>query len=117
MALRIHKRLAAILLIVVIGAVLFVSSETLRSKRSRQCLNNLAQIDGAVSGVALEQQYQRAQFIQLSALTNYLLGSRLPRCPSGGQYFIPLVGARPTCSVHGDLLRRFYALTNCSQSR
>ena len=31
----------------------------------------------------------------------------LPRCPAGGKYDIPPIGKRPTCSIHGDLLKEY----------
>jgi hypothetical protein len=105
-----HKWLPIVLVGLIAGVTWFCSAK-IKLRRERVCLNNLRLIDGAVYNVAAEQKYQEGQQIPPGALTNYLPESRFS-CPRGARYTIPVIGKRPICPVHGDLLAREVSETN-----
>ncbi len=108
------KSIGALVFVLLVGASLLVLAPTLLGIKDRraQCFNNLNQIDSVVINVALANGYKRGTQIPPEKLTPYLLHDQLPVCPSGGHYSVPLVGGRPTCSYHGDLLIKGWTSTN-----
>src|ERR1051325_310780 len=73
-------------------------------RQSVECFNNLNQIDSAIINLALANGYKQGDRVPIDKITSCLVNDRLPICPSGGEYNIPVVGKRPVCSFHGDLL-------------
>lgn len=69
------------------------------------CIANLKQIDGAIQQWALENRKVAASPVNMRGAVEYLKGSVLPLCPSGGAYSAgPTVSASPTCTVPGHTL-------------
>jgi prepilin-type N-terminal cleavage/methylation domain-containing protein len=73
--------------------------------QANACINNMHQIDGAVSEWALEHQKKTGDAVNYPAdLTPYLklnANNSIPVCPAGGSYVMGLVGAIPqvNCSL------------------
>lgn len=97
--------IAALLLAAVIAVLFFSESLNpwVRGNRRNGCLNNLKIIHSVVISVALESRYYRGDAIPTNRLAGYLKDNRIPVCPSGGRYTIPLVGGHSVCSHHGDI--------------
>jgi hypothetical protein len=68
------------------------------------CINNLRQIDAAKNEWALEKSKANGTLVTEADITPYLVGGKLPTCPSGGTYTIGKVGEKPTCSIPGHEL-------------
>ena len=75
-----------------------------RQVHRQQCLNNLRQIMASTESCALAFGWQRGDAVNKDVIARYLRDG-IPRCPSGGRYIIPPLGAEPTCSFHGNLLK------------
>lgn len=75
-----------------------------KTAQANKCINNLRQIDGAMQQWALENQKPNSAIPSSHQIAAYMKGGVLPKCPVGGQYNIPTVGAGPTCSVDGHSL-------------
>lgn len=78
----------------------FVKARATAQKNS--CIANLKQIDGAVQQWALENKKTSTDTVTTSNAADYLKGSQLPLCPSGGTYSTTTVSASPTCSKSAD---------------
>jgi hypothetical protein len=68
------------------------------------CINNLRQIDGAKNEFALEKGKKNGDVVTEADITPYMVGGKMPVCPSGGTYTIGKVGDKPTCSTAGHFL-------------
>lgn len=68
------------------------------------CINNLRQIDAAKNQFALEKGKANGDTVTEADITPYLVGGKMPVCPSGGTYTIGKVGEKPTCSTAGHFL-------------
>jgi hypothetical protein len=75
------------------------------TSQANACINNMRQIDGAVSEFALEQKQTTGATINFpSDLTPYIklnTAGSIPPCPANGTYAVGTVGAIPqvTCSL------------------
>jgi prepilin-type N-terminal cleavage/methylation domain-containing protein len=76
------------------------------TSQANACINNMHQIDGAVTEWALEHGKKTGDPAPslTSDLTPYLKlnsNNKIPSCPAGGSYIMNLVGAVPqiTCSL------------------
>src|SRR5437899_3132505 len=65
------------------------------------CVMNLRQIDAAKQMLQIEKGLSNGVPCEAAALTQYLLGGTMPRCPAGGLYTIGTIGIEPTCNVAG----------------
>jgi hypothetical protein len=75
-----------------------------RSHTSPACINNMRQIDGAISEWALEKGKPKGTVVTENDITNYIKLNRygkIPPCPSGGKYTYGKVGDVPqiSCSL------------------
>jgi hypothetical protein len=68
------------------------------------CINNLRQIDGAKNEFALEKGKKNGDDVTEADIAPYIVGGKMPTCPSGGKYTIGKVGENPTCSIPGHAL-------------
>jgi hypothetical protein len=68
------------------------------------CRYILSRIDAACADVSGRLALPAGADIPRDAVIESLKGHVMPECPSGGQYALPKLGGKPTCSVHGDLL-------------
>jgi predicted RNase H-related nuclease YkuK (DUF458 family)/outer membrane lipoprotein-sorting protein len=68
------------------------------------CINNLRQIDAAKNEFALEKGKKAGDAVTEADITPYIVGEKMPVCPSGGTYTIGNVGEKPTCSTAGHFL-------------
>ncbi|SRR5258708_36245139 len=98
--------LVVLLTVALIGAFSESVSPIIKHQRRNACISNLRQIDGAVYAISLEKGYSRGHVILESEVALYVGRGEnpIPRCPSGGRYAMPIVGAHPVCSYHGDIL-------------
>ena len=73
------------------------------TSQANACINNLRQIDGAVSQFALEAHLTTGASVTFqSDLTPYIklnAVSSVPACPAGGTYAVASVGTTPTCTL------------------
>ena len=95
------------ILIIVLLAVVAVPSFLKARKQSQRnaCSNNLTNIASMIESRVLASNKAIGDDIDPSDISQHMAGGALPICPAGGKYDIPPVGKRPTCSVHGDLLK------------
>jgi len=95
------------ILIIVLLAVVAVPSFLKARKQSQRnaCANNLTIIASGIESWVLAANKSLGDDVDISAISQYMRRATLPVCPAGGSYDIPPVGKRPTCTVHGDLLR------------
>ena len=75
------------------------------SYHRKACRDNLAIIASATESTVLELGLHDGDQVPIDHIVLFMKDGKLPRCPSGVDYVIPRVGFRPTCPVHGDLLR------------
>jgi GYF domain 2 len=73
------------------------------------CINNLRQIDGAISEWALETGKSVGTIPTMADIKPYIrlnANGEVPSCPSGGKYTLHPVGSNPqvTCSIPGHVL-------------
>jgi outer membrane lipoprotein-sorting protein len=68
------------------------------------CINNLRQIDAAKNEFALEKGKANGTVVTEDDIAPYIMGGKMPTCPSGGKYTIGKVGETPTCSIPGHAL-------------
>lgn len=112
---------AAVVLTYCVLAYIFMWAPivTYQNDTTDVCVNNLIQIDAAISQFALEQHKHTGDSVVFEDITPYIkLNSQgeIPRCPAGGKYSVTAVGIPPTCSlgtnplvkVHGDGLTWHY---------
>jgi len=69
-----------------------------------RCINNLRQIDSAKEQSALANKWADGDFAVIPVIVQYIKGSALPVCPSGGKYDVGVIGKNPKCSVPGHKL-------------
>jgi len=69
----------------------------------RQCLDNLFAIDAAKRSCSLEIKVGIGGSLPSRKLVSYLKGYKMPRCPSGVEYDVGLVGVPPKCPYHTEL--------------
>jgi len=75
------------------------------SPENRQaCINNLRQIDAAKEQSALANKWADGAVAVIPVIVEYIKGSALPVCPSGGKYDVGVIGKNPKCSVPGHKL-------------
>jgi hypothetical protein len=68
------------------------------------CLNNLRMIDAAMQRCALEHNLSATDVITTEQILPYLIGRKLPQCPSGGKYTFGSLTNAPTCTISGHEL-------------
>jgi MFS family permease len=97
---------APVILIFLLLVVLALPSffKACATSQRNACHNNLIMIRSGIDATAMVYRWKDGDPVQPELVAQYLKGSTLPVCPSGGSYSIPLAGKNPTCSVHGDLL-------------
>ena len=99
-----------LVLLAIIGMIGLIASAIPKKFRwiawesSNACINNLRQIDGAISEWALEKGKTKGTVVTENDLTNYIKLNRygkIPPCPAGGKYTYGKVGNVPqiTCSL------------------
>lgn len=93
--------LVTLLCVAVLGLLLVRRAQGRRGS----CISQLKMIDGAVYAISLEESYPTGYVIPRARIAEVMKEGRFPACPSGGQYIVAPVGGRPSCTVHGDLLR------------
>ena len=72
------------------------------TSQANACINNLRQIDAAVSQYALEAKLTSTASVSIANVTPYIKltsTSTLPGCPASGTYAVTTVNASPTCSL------------------
>jgi prepilin-type N-terminal cleavage/methylation domain-containing protein len=76
------------------------------------CVNNLRQIDAAITQWALETHATTGTTVTYpNDLTPYIrlnTASSIPRCPAGGTYSVTSVGNSPTCSLGSNVTPGHY---------
>ena len=92
-----------ITLLVVVAAPSFRKAR--RNSQRNACLNNLRQLASGTESWVLASGKSLEDAVDVPKVCEYIKGATLPICPTEGMYDIPPVGLRPTCSVHGDLLK------------
>jgi hypothetical protein len=121
-----RRSLAWVVIVVgVVGVLLAIGIPALVNWRHkaeiRECYQNLWLIDHAMAntGVCLQRSngntvpvYPTDVVSNMPCVCDYLKGRKLPCCPAGGEYKIPVLGKNPTCSKHGDLLSKPWPFTN-----
>ena len=96
---------AVICLCTCVAAVVIPNFIKARATSSQNaCINNLRQIDGAISEWALEKGKINGTVVVESEIKNYIKlnsTSNIPGCPGGGKYTYGKVGDIPqvTCSL------------------
>ena len=70
----------------------------------KECLLNLRRIDSARESWAITYMVPDGEVVASSNIARLVVGAKIPKCPSGREYVIPVVGRPPTCPSHGDLL-------------
>lgn len=75
------------------------------SSRRKTCRDNLGIIMCATESTALELRLHQGDQVPVDHIVLFMKDGKLPVCPSGAQYLVPPIGFRPTCPVHGDLLK------------
>jgi RNA polymerase sigma factor (sigma-70 family) len=68
------------------------------------CINNLRQMDAAKNQFALEHRLTSTNYVTADDIAPYLMGNKLPECPSGGTYVLGRLDQMPTCSIPGHAL-------------
>lgn len=76
------------------------------------CRDNLAIIMSATESTMLELKLHDGDQVPIDHIVLFMKNGKLPVCPSDAQYLVPPIGFRPTCPVHGDLLRSVSRSTN-----
>ncbi|MCC6483203.1 MAG: prepilin-type N-terminal cleavage/methylation domain-containing protein [Armatimonadetes bacterium] len=75
------------------------------SSRTKSCIANLKQIDGAKHQYAMDNNLSgTASVTGANLLGTYIKGSAMPACPAGGTYTIGTVDTDPTCTITGHTL-------------
>ena len=96
------------ILILIIGFVIAVAIPNFNSdghsSPANTCINNMRQIDAAISEWALEKGKTNGTVVTENDITNYIKLNRygkIPPCPSGGKYIYGKVGDTPqiSCSL------------------
>lgn len=73
------------------------------------CINQLRQIQGAIEQWAVLNKKPANTPIapaEVTAISAFLPGARVPQCPQGGGYTFHAVGVPPTCSFPGHAIPR-----------
>jgi len=71
--------------------------------QTQACIANLKQIEGAIQVWAVDTGQSDTATPTWADLTpNYIRTQ--PSCPSGGNYVLPAVSERPTCTIAGHAL-------------
>jgi hypothetical protein len=99
-------------IIVLVCIILFFAAVTIprhhdhypNTSPANTCINNLRQIDGAISEWALENGKTNGTVVTQNDITNYIKLNqygKIPPCPSGGKYTYGKVGDTPqiSCSL------------------
>ena len=94
------------IVVLIIGILLTIAvPQWVRARegaRTRSCLANLRQIDGAKEQWAMENRKASGDpVVEADLHPTYLKGSAFPGCAAAGVYTIGNVGTAPSCSVHG----------------
>ena len=100
----------------VLGSALLIAAGVLaathlRTAHRRSCIANLKQIHGAVWSWSLENKIDQSESYSLTnnGIVDYMKGSRLPSCPSGGSYHAgSSISGLPTCTIEGHALDAHY---------
>jgi hypothetical protein len=84
-------------------------SESKAISAANACINNLRQIDGAISEWALETRKQNGAVPTWNDVKQYIkldANGAVPGCPAGGIYTLHPVGSNPqvSCSIPGHVL-------------
>lgn len=74
-----------------------------QAQRLNECLTNQRIITAVIESCVLERGLYEGDTISPFPI-DWFPGQVLPKCPSGGEYVIPLVGQFPYCTYHGHLL-------------
>jgi hypothetical protein len=106
------RRARAILIMFVLAGIVSAAIPSYRQAREESLLNrcqdNLRQIDAAIDSCAVTYQWQPGGKIDdpvnIRRIIEHIKGIKMPICPSGGKYSIPVLGKNPSCSVHGELI-------------
>jgi hypothetical protein len=69
------------------------------------CINNLRDIDAAISQWTLDHGKHTDDPVTLEELKPYFFHGEIPTCPFGGIYSVTVVGAPPTCSLGTSYLK------------
>ncbi len=86
---------AIIGLLAAIGIPAFARAR--ETARTKACINNLRQIDGAKEQYAIENNGAEGDTVADSDITVYIKGGAIPTCPAGGTYTTGDIGADPDC--------------------
>jgi len=91
---------------IVVGSLLYLGNlygQRLAEKRRDQCFRNLGMIEAGMEACALEIHSKIGDSLPKDKIRPYFKNGKIPQCPSGGQYEIPVVGQMSKCSYHGVL--------------
>ena len=83
----------------------FIKART--TSQQNACINNLRQIDAATQQWALENNKSGSASVNNTVLTPYLgrgSAGQWPTCPSGGNYTVTTVNAKPSCNIANHVL-------------
>ena len=95
------------IVVAIIGLLAAVAIPNLvRARKNTQvkaCISTLKTIQGNIETWALEKKRPDGAEVTLEDLEDFFNGG-IPKCPSGGEYTVTVVGEDPTCSVRGHTL-------------
>ncbi|MFA7159457.1 MAG: hypothetical protein WC299_09155 [Kiritimatiellia bacterium] len=94
---------------ITVGLLLTIGAGTLLAAERDICVNNMAQLDAFTQQYAYANKIDNGQQIPVAelheAFSQYMKRElKKVQCPAGGEYTFGIVGASPTCSVHGSLV-------------
>ena len=99
-----QKALLVVLAILVVILIVAVALSAFFKKREQDaCHNNQRMIAAVIESCVLERGLYEGDTISPFPI-DWFPSHVLPKCPSGGEYIIPLVGQYPYCTYHGHLL-------------
>lgn len=68
------------------------------------CINNLRQIEAAKEQWVLSENKKEGDPVEVSGISQYLQGTKIPSCPLGGTYKINAIGVNAGCTIPGHQL-------------
>jgi hypothetical protein len=85
---------------IVAGVTLPALAKAKAKAQNVNCANNLRAIQNAKSQWASENGKSGDDTPTWADIKPYLRGTKIPKCPAGGEYKLNAVNQQPTCSVH-----------------
>jgi prepilin-type N-terminal cleavage/methylation domain-containing protein len=95
-----------VMIIGLLAAIALPSFEEARAaSQQNACINNLRQIEGAKSQVAIRDGLSTGAAVTSNAVNNLLDGDYT--CPGGGTYTYNAIGTVATCTINGHALTNY----------